>query len=63
MVIDTIALAKIDVYNTKMLNNEDIKEILNPQQEPVIIADSMDICVFKIALHKELVIIYININN
>jgi len=40
-----------------MLNNEDIKEILNYQQEPVIIADLMDISVFKIVLHKELLVI------
>jgi len=28
-IIDTITLAIIDAFNTKMLNNEDIKEILN----------------------------------
>jgi len=35
-------------------------EILKHEQKPVIIADLMDISVFKIALHKERVIIYIN---
>lgn len=35
------------VLNTKMLNNEDIKEILNHQQKPVIIAHLIDISVFK----------------
>jgi len=54
---DTITLAKIDVFNTKILNNDDIMEILKHEQKPVIIADLMDISVFKIALHKELVII------
>ncbi len=43
-----------------MVNNGDIKEILNHQQKPVIIADLMDISVFKILLHKELLIININ---
>ncbi len=28
-IIDTITLAKIDLFNTKILNNEDIKEILD----------------------------------
>jgi len=57
--IDTITLAKIDVFNTKLLNNKDIKEILKQEQKSVIIADLMDISVFKIELHKELLIIYI----
>jgi len=34
-------------------------EILKHEQKPVIITDLMDISVFKIAMHKELVIIYI----
>jgi len=34
-------------------------EILEHEQKPVIIADLIDISVFKIALHKELLIIYI----
>jgi len=34
-------------------------EILKHEQNPVIIADLMDISVFKIALHKGLLIIYI----
>jgi len=34
-------------------------EIFKHEQKPVIIADLMDISDFKIALHKELVIIYI----
>jgi len=38
-------------------------EILKHEQKPVIIADLIDISVFKIALHKELVIIYIKPNN
>jgi len=57
--IDTITLAKIYVFNSKILNNDDIMEILKHEQKPVIIADLMDISVFKIALHKELLIIYI----
>jgi len=35
-------------------------EILEHEQKPVTIADLIDIPVFKIALHKELLIIYIN---
>ncbi len=64
--LDTITLAKIDVFNTKILNNEDIKKILEHEQKPVIIADLMDISVFKIVLHNELLIVYIKypiINN
>jgi len=49
----------IEVFNTKIWNNEDINGILKPAQTPVIIADLMDISVFKIALHKDLLIIYI----
>ncbi len=58
-IIDTITLAKIDLFNTKILNNEDIKEILDHEQQPVLIADLMDISIFKIVLHKKLLIIYI----
>jgi len=57
--IDTITLAKIYVFNTKILSNDDIMEILKHKQKPVIIADLMAISVFKIALHNELLIIYI----
>jgi len=42
-----------------MLNDEDIKEILNHQQKPVIIAVLMDISVLKIVLHNKRLIIYI----
>jgi len=34
-------------------------EILKNEQKPVVISDLMDISVFKITLHKELLIIYI----
>jgi len=37
----------------------DINEILKHEQKPVIIADLMNISVFKIALHKKRLIIYI----
>jgi len=57
--IDAITLTKIDVYYTKILNNDDIMEILKHEQKPVNIADLMDTSVFKTALHKELLIIYI----
>jgi len=57
--IDTITSAKIDVFNTNILSNEDINKILKHEQKPVIIADSMDISAFKIALHKDVLIIYI----
>jgi len=56
--IDTITLTKIDVFNTKILNNDDIMEILKHKQKPVIMADLIDISFFKIALHKKLLIIY-----
>jgi len=56
---NTIDLVKIDVFNTNILNNEYIKEILKRKQKPVIIADLMDITVFKSTPHKELLIIYI----
>jgi len=45
--------------NTKLLSNEDIKKILYHKQKPVIIGDSMNISVFKIALHKKLLKMYI----
>jgi len=31
--------AKVDVFNTKILNNENINEILKHEQKPVMIAD------------------------
>jgi len=33
----------MDVFNTKILNNEDNNEILKHEQNPVVIADSIDI--------------------
>jgi len=35
-------MTKMYVLKTKMLNNEDIKEILNHQQKPVVIVDLVD---------------------
>jgi len=57
--MDTITLAKIDVFNTKILNNDDIQEIYKHEDRPVIIIDFLDISEFKIALHQDLIIIYI----
>jgi len=47
--MDTISLAKIDVFNTKILNNDDIQEIYKQEDRPVIITDLLDISEFKIA--------------
>ncbi len=57
--IDTITLAKIDVFNTKILNNDDVEEIYKHELRPVVITDLMDISEFKVALHKELFVVYI----
>lgn len=57
--MDTITLAKIDVFNTKILNAEDIQEIYKHEHKPVVITDILDISKFKIAIHQELIIIYI----
>jgi len=56
--MDTISLAKIDVFNTKILSNDDIQEIYKHENNPVVITDLLDISEFKIALHKDLIIIY-----
>jgi len=57
--IDTITLEKIDVFNTKILNAEEIQEIYKHEQKPVVITDILDISKFKIAIHQELIVIYI----
>jgi len=41
-------LAKVDVFNTQVLYKENIKELLKHKRKPVIIADLMEIDVFKI---------------
>jgi len=56
--MDTITLAKIDVFNTKILNAEEIQEIYKHEQKPVVITDILDISKFKIAIHQELIVIY-----
>lgn len=38
--METITLAKLYVVNTKMLSDDDIKDMLNHQQKPVNIADN-----------------------
>jgi len=57
--MDTITLEKIDVFNTKILNAEEIQEIYKHEQKPVVITDILDISKFKIAIHQELIVIYI----
>jgi len=57
--MDTIALAKIDVFNTKILNAEEIQEIYKHEQKPVVITDILFISKFKIGIHQELMVIYI----
>jgi len=47
--MDTITLAKIDVFNTKILNNDDIQEIYKHENRPVILTDILYISEFKIA--------------
>jgi len=41
--MDTITLAKIDVFNTKIVNAEEIQEIYKHEQKPVVITDILDI--------------------
>jgi len=53
--MDTITSAKIDVFSNKILNAEEIQDIY----KPVVITDILDISKFKIAIHQELIIIYI----
>jgi len=57
--MDTITLAKINVFNTKILNNDDIQEICKHEDRPVIITDLLDISELKIALHQDPIIFYI----
>jgi len=57
--MDTITLAKIDVFNTTILNNDDIQGTYKHEIRPVTITDLLNISEFKIALHKDLIIIYI----
>jgi len=48
-----------DVFNTKILNAEEIQEIYKHEQKPVVITDKLDISKFKIAKHQELIVMYI----
>jgi len=57
--MDTITLAKIYVFNIKILNNDDIQEIYKHENRLVIITHRLDMSEFKIALHKDLIIICI----
>jgi len=57
--MDTITLAKIDVFNTKIVNAEEIQEIYKHEQKPVVITDILDISKLKVAIHQELIVIYI----
>jgi len=57
--MDTITLAKIDVFNTKILNAEEIQEIYTHEQKPLVITDILDVSKFKIAIHQEFIVIYI----
>jgi len=57
--MDTITLAQIYVFNTKILNAEEIQEIYKPEQKPVVITDILKISKLKIAIHQELIVIYI----
>jgi len=41
------------------LNAEEIQEIYKHEQKPVVITDILDISKFKIAIHQELIVIYI----
>jgi len=47
--MDTITVAKIDVFNTKI----SIQEIYKHENRPVVITDLLDISEFKIALHQD----------
>ncbi len=57
--MDTITLAKTDVFNTKILNAEQIQEIYKHEQKPIVITVILDISTFKIAIHQEFIVIYI----
>ncbi len=64
--IDTITLAKANILNTKILNEQDIKEIFRHENKPVVLTDLLDISTFKIIKNQDLLIIYIRypiINN
>lgn len=52
-------MAKIDVFNTTILNNNNMQEIYKNELKSLVITDLMDISEFKIAQHKELFLIYI----
>ncbi len=57
--IDTITLAKTNILNTKILNEQDIKEIFRHENKPVVLTDLLDISTFKIIKNQDLLIIYI----
>jgi len=57
--MDTITSAKIDVFNTKILNAKEIQNIYKHEQKPVVITDILDISKFKITIHQGLIVIYI----
>jgi len=59
ILMNTITLTKIDVFNTKILDAEEIQEIYKHERKPVLYTDILDICKFKIAIHQELNVIYI----
>jgi len=57
--MNTITLTKIAVFNTKILNAEEIQEIYKHEHKPVVITDILVISKFIIAIHQELIVIYI----
>jgi len=55
----TIILAKTNIVDTKILNENEIKEIYNNENQSVVLSDLMDISTFKIVFNNDLLENYI----
>ncbi|XP_033241581.1 uncharacterized protein [Drosophila pseudoobscura] len=57
--VDTITLLKVNIFNTKILNKNEIEDIYKHEKHNVELSDLLDIATVKIIRNADLIIIYI----
>jgi len=57
--LDTIILAKTNIFNTNILNETEIKEICNHEKQSLVLSDLMDISTLNILFNNDLLVVYI----